>query len=179
MEVSIMPRTRLLLASCLGFSLLIFAASRLSAHGNAKGESKATIGSATVWISYGRPALKGRDMLKQITPGQIWRLGADVPTLIASDHDLDFGGTRVPKGKHILLARLDSPGHWVLIVSSKTAREFQQDPTAHLAEVPMQVQDSPDSTELLTITVTARDGGGVIDIAWGTSRLEAAFKPAE
>jgi DUF2911 family protein len=174
-----MARKKLMLASCLGLGLLIFAASRLSAHGNEKGESKATIGSTTVWISYARPALKGRDMLKQIAPAQIWRLGADVPTLIASDHDLDFGGTRVPKGKHILLARLDSPGHWVLIVSSKTAREFQQDPTARLAEVPMQLQEAPDSTELLTITVSVKEGGGVIDIAWGTSRLEAAFKPAE
>jgi len=158
---------------------MIFVALGLNAHGNEKGEAKATIGNTTVWISYGRPSLKGRDMLKQITPGQVWRLGADVPTLIASDHDLDFGGTRVPKGKHILLARLDSPGHWVLIVSSKTAREFQQDPAARLAEVPMQTQESPDSTELLTITVAGKDGGGVIDIAWGTSRLEAAFKSAE
>ena len=174
-----MARTRLMLASSMGLGLLIFATSRLDAHGNEKGEAKATIGITTVWISYGRPSLKGRDMLKQITPGQVWRLGADVPTLIASDHDLDFGGTRVPKGKHILLARLDSPGHWVLIVSSKTAREFQQDPAARLAEVPMQTQESPDSTELLTITVAGKNGGGVIDIVWGTSRLEAAFKPAE
>ncbi len=174
-----MARKKLMLASCLGLGLLIFATLRMSAHGNEKGESKATIGSTTVWISYARPALKGRDMLKQIAPGQIWRLGADVPTLIASDHDLDFGGTRVPKGKHILLARLDSPGHWVLIVSSKTAREFQQDPTARLAEVPMQSQEAGDSTELLTITVSGKEGGGVIDIAWGTSRLEAAFRPAE
>jgi len=158
---------------------MIFVASGLNAHGNEKGEAKATIGSTTVWISYGRPTLRGRDMLKQITPGQIWRLGADVPTLIASDHDLDFGGTRVPKGKHILLARLDSPGHWALIVSSKTANEFQQDPGARLAEVPMQMQESPDSAEVLTITVAGKNGGGVIDIVWGTSRLEAAFKPAE
>jgi len=67
----------------------------------------------------------------------------------------------------------------VLIVSSKTANEFQQDPGARLAEVPMQMQESPDSTEVLTITVEAKDGVGLIVIDWGTSRLEAAFKPAE
>ncbi|PYV19598.1 MAG: hypothetical protein DMG21_01185 [Acidobacteria bacterium] len=118
-------------------------------------------------------------MLKQIAQGEVWRLGADVPTLIASDHDLNFGGTVVPKGKHILLARMDSPGHWTLIVSAKTANEFQHDPSARLAEVPMQFQDAADSTELLTISLTEKQGEGVIDIAWGTSRLEAAFKPVE
>jgi DUF2911 family protein len=171
-------RSRFFLAACLISAFTVFIVSRAIAHGNEHGESKATIGSATVWISYGRPALKGRDMLKQMNPGQLWRLGADVPTLIASDHDLDFGGTIVPKGKHILLARMDSPGHWTLIVSSKMAREFQQDPSARLAEVPMQFQESGDSAELLTIAVADKQGQGVIDIAWGTSRLEAAFKPA-
>lgn len=166
------------LAACLISSLAVLTVSRAIAHGNEHGESKATIGPATVWISYGRPALKGRDMLKQANPGEIWRLGADVPTLLASDHDLDFGGTVVPKGKHILLARMDSPGHWTLIVSSKTAHDFQQDPSARLAEVPMQFQESGTASELLTITVAEKQGQGVIDIAWGTSRLEAAFKPA-
>jgi DUF2911 family protein len=171
-------RTRFFRTACVISAFTAFLAVRAIAHGNPHGESKATIGSATVWISYGRPALKGRDMLKQMNPGEIWRLGADVPTLLASDHDLDFGGAVVPKGKHILLARLDSPGHWTLIVSSKTAREYQQDPSARLAEVPMQFQETGESAELLTVTVADKQGQGVIDIAWGTSRLEAAFKPA-
>ena len=87
---------------------LAFTATGL-AHGNERGQSKAAIGKARVTIDYGRPTLKGRDMLKRIQPGQVWRLGSDAPTTMESNADLDFGGTRVPKGKHVLLARLVEP----------------------------------------------------------------------
>ncbi len=174
-----MARTKVLAAFCFTLILLISALPMAQAHGNPKDQVKLTLGNTTVYISYGRPALKGRDMLKELKPGEVWRLGADVPTLIACDRALDFGGTRVPAGKHILLARMDSPGHWTLIISSKTAHDFQQDPTAALAQIPLQYQDAADSTELLTITLTDRQGRGVMEIAWGTARLEAAFKPAE
>ena len=77
----------------------------LLAQGNSRGEASATIGSAHVSIDYGRPMLKGRDPLSMIKPGQVWRLGANTPTTIDTDQDLLFGATRVPKGKHILLAQ--------------------------------------------------------------------------
>ena len=40
------------------------------AHGNERGTAKAVIGSATVTIDYGRPMLKGRDLMKMIQPGE-------------------------------------------------------------------------------------------------------------
>ncbi len=101
------------------------------AHGNERGAAKATIGGATVTIDYGRPRLKGRDLLKLIQPGALWRLGSDAPTTIESDADLDFGGTRVAKGKHILLAHYIEPGKWSLVVSSKPASQY--DPGANAA----------------------------------------------
>jgi D-serine deaminase-like pyridoxal phosphate-dependent protein len=109
--------------------------------------------------------------------GGVWRIGADAATTITSNVDLDFGGTRVPKGNHILLTRLAEPGKWSLVVSSKGA--FQYEPSARLAEVPLEMQESKDSVEQLTITLTAKDGRGVIEIAWGTSRLTGSFAPAK
>src|SRR5215831_10143983 len=94
------------------------------AHGNERGTAKATIGSAAVTIDYGRPMLKGRDLMKMIQPDSVWRIGSDAPTTIESDADLDFGGTRVPKGKHILLAHYLGAGKWSLVVSSKPASQF-------------------------------------------------------
>ena len=94
------------LSICLvNIAVLAVTAIEVRGHGNEHGEAKATIGSAKVVISYNRPSLKGRDLMKMIHPGDLWRLGADIPTTIESDSDLDFGGTRVPKGKHILMAR--------------------------------------------------------------------------
>jgi hypothetical protein len=115
-------------------------------------------------------------MLKQIQPGQLWRIGANAPTTLESDKGLNFGGTTVPKGKHILLARLVEPGKWTLVVSSKSV--FQFEPSAKLAEIPLAFQEVSDSAELVTIQLTDKDGTGVIEIAWGKMRLSAYFKPA-
>ena len=158
-------------------SLLTLGSLTTQAHGQSRGAAKATIGSANVTIDYGRPALKGRDMLKMMPVGGVWRIGANEPTTITSDADLDFGGTRVPKGTHILLTRLAEPGKWSLVVSSKGA--FQYEPTAKLAEAPMEVQEAKDSVEELTITLANKGGKGLIEIAWGTSRLTASFAPAK
>jgi len=157
-------------------TLIALMTSASMAHGNERGSVKTTINGAHVSIDYGRPALKGRDMLGQIRPGQLWRIGADAPTTLESDQDLDFGGTTVPKGKHILLARLVEPGKWTLVFSTKSV--FQFEPSAKIAEVPLTLEEASDSDELVTVQLTDKDGTGVIEIAWGKMRLSASFKPA-
>ena len=166
------------LSICLvNIAVLAVTAIEVRAHGNEHGEAKATIGSAKVIVSYNRPSLKGRDLMKMIHPGDLWRLGADIPTTIESDSDLDFGGARVPKGKHILMARYVAPGEWTLVVSSKDRLHYE--PSAKLAEVPMEVQDGKDPTEELSIQLSSKGGRGAIEIAWGGYRLAATFTPAK
>jgi hypothetical protein len=155
---------------------LALGVSMAAGHGNEQGKAQATIGSANVTIEYGRPALKGRDVTKLIAPGQMWRIGADTPTTIESDADLDFGGTRVPKGKHVLLARLVAPGQWSLVVSSQPVNHYE--PSAKLAEVPMEVQQQSAPVEELAISLSNEAGRGVIVISWGTQKLTATFRPA-
>jgi hypothetical protein len=147
------------------------------AHGEERGQPKATIGGAHVTIDYGRPLLQGRDPLKLLKPGQVWRMGASASTTIESDKDLEFGGTKVPKGKHILLAHLVEPGKWTLIVSSKPWNQY--DEGAKIAETPMTLAEAPDSVESVTIQLSEKDGAGVIEIAWGKMRLSGSFKAAE
>jgi len=146
------------------------------AHGAERGSVKVTISGAHVSIDYGRPVLRGRDMIGQLKPGQLWRIGADAPTTLESDRDLNFGGTTVPKGKHILLARLDEPGKWTLVFSSKSV--FDYDPSAKIAEVPLTLKEAGDSKEMVTITLADSGGTGVLEIAWGKMRLAASFRPA-
>ena len=158
-------------------SVVFVMASEGRAHGNEHSEAKATLGTARVSISYNRPSLKGRDLTKMIHPGDLWRMGADIPTSIESDVDLDFGGVRVPKGRYVLLARYVQPGQWTLVVSSKDRMHYE--PSAKLAEVPMEVQDAKDPVEELTIQLTNKGGRGVIEVAWGNQRLMASFAAAK
>jgi Protein of unknown function (DUF2911) len=158
-------------------ALCTLAAAVLLAQGNHRGEAKATVGSAHVSIDYGRPSLNGRDPLKMIKPGQVWRLGASAPTTLDTDQDLLFGNTRVPKGKHILLAQMVEPGKWVLLVSSKAFDEY--DPSAKIAETPMKVDTAKDSVEDLVLKLSSHQDQGTLEVAWGTFRLEASFSAAQ
>jgi hypothetical protein len=149
----------------------------LQAHGNEQATAKARIGDANVTIQYARPMLKGRDLNKMIQPGKLWRMGADIPTTIESDQDLDFGGTRVPRGRHILLARYIEVGKWTLIVSRQSV--FQYEPSAKLAEIPMEIDATGSPVEELTINLSNQGGRGVIEIAWGNEQLQASFAAAK
>ncbi len=172
-----MTKHKRVILSLAALSAMALAAPGSLAHGNDRGHTKATIGKAKVSIEYGRPSLQGRDMLKKLQPGQLWRIGADAPTTLESDTDLDFGGTRVSKGKHILLARLIEPGHWSLVVSSKDA--FHYEPSAKIAEVPIEFREGKDPVEEVTIKLSNDSGRGVIEISWGAARLVASFAPAK
>ena len=147
------------------------------AHGNEPGSAKATIGNTKVTIDFRRPALKGRDLMKLLHPGDLWRMGADIPTTLDSDGDLDFGGTRVPKGKYFLMARYVEPGKWTLVVSSKDRQHYE--PTAKLAEIPMDVEEGKDAVDAMDIQLSSKGGRGDIVIAWGTYRLTAPFAPSK
>jgi hypothetical protein len=157
-------------------SLLLLAMAGSLAHGNDRGEAKATIGGAHISIDYGRPSLKGRDPLKMLQPGRVWRIGSDASTTIESDKDLNFGGTTVPKGKHILLAHLVESGKWTLVVSTKPYNQYG--PSAKIAEVPITLNEASDSVETVTIQLAEKEGRAVIEIAWGKMRLVASFTPA-
>ena len=169
------PRTFVMVLAGLS-AVLAMGVSMGLAHGNDIGKVEKTVGGARVTIDYGRPQLKGRDINKLIQPGQMWRIGADVPTTIESDADLEFGGTRVPKGKHVLLARLVAPGQWSLVVSSAAVNRYE--PSAKLAEEPMTIEQGKNSVEDLTIELTNNSGQGTIEISWGTERLLASFRAA-
>lgn len=171
-----MTKTRPFLIAIATAALVFLTTNAGVAHGAERGSVKATINGAHITIDYGRPMLRGRDMLGQLKPGQVWRIGADSPTTLESDKDLDFGGTVVPKGKHILLAKLVEPGKWTLVFSSKSA--FQYEASAKIAEVPLTFEEANDSDEMVTLKLTDQGGSGVLEIAWGKMRLTASFKPA-
>ncbi|MGE5327502.1 MAG: DUF2911 domain-containing protein [Deltaproteobacteria bacterium] len=172
-----MKHLKLLMLISVAMGLLLPGAASTLAHGNDRGHAKATIDKAEVTIDYGRPTLKGRDMLKKMEPGNLWRIGSDDPTTIESTADLDFGGTRVAKGKHILLARLVEPGKWTLVVSTKSATNYE--PSAKLAEIPLEFSEGGDAVEELTINLSNSGGHGQIEISWGKARLKASFAAAK
>lgn len=167
------PKIHTVLILC----LLVFCAPGSWAAANPRATASARIGSARVEIQYGRPSLHGRDVLKLIAPGQLWRLGADAPTTLESNTDLDVGGMRVPRGKHILLVRYIEPGVWSLVVSKEPAIQYV--PSARLAEVLLRFERVRDPAEELSIHLSEQHGKGEIVITWGSYRLSGEFAPVK
>lgn len=137
------------------------------AHGNERGEAKATVAGKTITIEYGRPTLKGRDMLAQAEVGKPWRMGADAATTLKTEADLSFGGAAVAKGEYVLKATKVAEGQWQLNVLTKDQ--------AKVADVPLETAKLPASVETLTIDLVAGSDKGTFTMSWGNVALKTAF----
>lgn len=150
--------TRAVLAAALALPAMAQAADR--------GEAKATIAGKAVKIDYGRPALRGRDMLAQAQVGQPWRMGADAETTLATEGDLSIGGVAVPKGSYVLTATKVAADKWQLNLTANDSAKTK-------VEVPLSLHSLDQSVELFTIDLKAQGDKGDFQAAWGTTALRA------
>jgi len=156
-------------------------------------------------ITYGRPALRGRDVfgsgatygkalidlpLGTFGPPPVWRAGANVSTRLNTEAALTFGDKKVPAGEYSLFIDVKGPQDWTLIVSSWPAQQrFDQNdktalwgaygytPEKDVARVPMKVETTASSVEQLTWAfLDMTTDGGRIAISWGKTTASVAFK---
>jgi hypothetical protein len=157
--------------SALGAVLLMSAMPAL-AHGADRGKPTVTLAGKTVSIDYGRPLLKGRDMLGKAEVGKPWRLGADAATTLTAEADLTFGSLAVPKGTYTLTATKTSETAWVLTLTRPGKENAHGD---KVGDVPLEVTTLPDSVEQLTIDLKAEGAGATLTVSWGKTALKTSF----
>jgi hypothetical protein len=145
------------------------AATLLLAHGNPREELQAEVGSAAVSVEYGRPSLKGRDMLGQATPGMRWRVGADGAATLTTSAGLAFGETALAAGRYTLEARKGEGDGWTLLLEGGDAT----------TEVPLQTRQLGESVELFTILLSGEGSAGSLELRWGTRALSTGFASAD
>lgn len=146
----------------------------LWAQANPRGEALATAAGKSVFIEYGRPSLKGRDMLAEAAVGQPWRMGADTPTILKTDADLSFGSLPVPMGEYILRATKTAEGSWTLNVHKRDAENARR-VGEKVADIPLTLAKLKESVEVFTIELTAEKEKGEFQMKWGTTALKASF----
>ena len=138
------------------------------AHTADRGEAKATVAGKTIAIDYGRPNLKGRDMLAQAEVGKPWRLGADAATTLKTAADLKFGDLAVPKGDYVLTATKTAEGQWQL--------DFAMGPDQKaVGSAPLTSQKLEGSVEMFTIELSGKGNDGEFQMKWGPTALKTAF----
>ena len=136
-----------------------------------------TIDTANISIEYGRPFLKGRPEAQMMPPGQEWRTGADVATIITSDKPLQFGAVKLAPGSYtintvpgekqwqLVLGRLSKPGQWGI--------PYQKD--LEIGRTPMMIGKTKSPVENVTISIDDTAKGATLRIEWGTASATVPF----
>jgi hypothetical protein len=135
-----------------------------------------TIDGANISIDYGRPALKGRTVGKDVAPaGQIWRTGADEATTLKVDKMLMFGSVHLAAGTYTLYT-LPGEKAWQLVINKQTGQwGTVYDQAQDVARIPMTVGKAPAAAEALTISIDDTPAGATLHIDWGTTRASVNF----
>ena len=141
-----------------------------------RGDATATVKGKKISINYGRPAMKGRDLLAQAPVGTVWRVGMNQATEITTEADLVVGDKELKAGKYSLWVRRTGDDTWTLAFHPKTgvwgAPALKE---GYAAELPLKLEKASDSTEMLTINLAEADDDGEVKIHWGTTLMSGKF----
>lgn len=134
-----------------------------------------TVGGTKITIDYSQPALKGRELGKDIEPkdGKVWRAGANEKTWFEFSKDVTIEGKPLAAGKYGFFT-IKNGNDWTLIFSKKWegwGTQYSESDDALRVSVK---QGAPGSSEeKLTYTISKT---GVVTLAWGTMRVDFKVK---
>ncbi|MDA2938610.1 DUF2911 domain-containing protein [Acidobacteria bacterium AH-259-A15] len=150
----------------------------LPAHEQERGMAQVAFDGKNISIDYGRPLLRGRNMLGRADSGIVWRMGTDQATSLVTEADLVFGDIRVAKGRYSLFAKKLGPDKWEVLVNSETdIWGTNHNPEKDVAAIPLQAHDLENSVEMFTITLESKGpDSGEFHMVWGTKELRADFQ---
>jgi hypothetical protein len=169
------------LKKALGRACVVAASLAFSAPASAqaqadRGKAEMKAGAGAITIDYGRPSLKGRDMLSQLQEGAFWRMGRNQATVLQTPVDLTFGKTLVAKGDYSLWLKKTGDA-FQLVFNSQTGQwGTQHDPAKDVYTVALTKAPLAAPVETFTIELAPAAKGGNLDLSWGATKLSAPFE---
>jgi hypothetical protein len=137
--------------------------------------ARATIGSATFSVDYGRPLARGRTLLGNvISYDRVWRTGANAATQFTTSAKIALAGLVLPAGTYTLWTVPHVRGV-DLIVNRQTGQWGTEYSRANdLGTTPMKSESVPTPVEKFTISVEPSDSKhGTLAMSWGSFRWTA------
>jgi hypothetical protein len=137
-----------------------------------------TLGDTRALVCYGRPSMRGRTIFGGLVPyGELWRTGANEPTIIHLPFAASIAGVDVEPGSYSLYTE---PGEqqWTVIVNSSTSQwgienQYNDAVRAHevgRATVPAERVDAP--VEMFTIRAEPREQDAAdLLLEWENTRV--------
>jgi hypothetical protein len=134
--------------------------------------ARATVGGAVVWVDYGRPMKRGREIFGVLEPwNKVWRTGANAATQLSTSADLVIGGTTVPAGIYSVWS-LPAPTGWKLIINKQHGQwGTEYDADSDFARIDVKVETLPQPTEQFTIAFEPRGEGALLRLEWDRTRV--------
>jgi hypothetical protein len=144
-----------------------------------------TVASHAVKVCYGRPSSRGRTMLggDAVPYGQLWRTGANEPTILFTSAPLSIAGIKVPAGTYSLYTVPDKQS-WEIIVNrsiSQWGEESNYTPAVKAREVgrgKVRSEAVAQPIETFTIRSEPAGGGAALVLEWEKTRVRIPLKPA-
>jgi hypothetical protein len=146
---------------------------------SARDTVRATLGSAQLWIDYGRPAKRGRAIFGTLVPfDTVWRTGANAATQFRTNVDLRVGEQVVPAGTYTLWSIPTRNGATLIVNKQVGQWGTQYDKTQDLVAIPMTVERLSAAVERMTFEVVPTPNGGQLAFRWDDRRFVVSIRPA-
>jgi hypothetical protein len=137
--------------------------------------ARATIGAATFAIDYGRPLVRGRELLGSLLPyDYVWRTGANAATQFTTSAPITLAGIKVPAGTYTLWT-VPHQNRTDIIVNKETGQwGTGYDGSHDLGMARMTADSIATPVEKFTISITPTDARrGTLAMEWGPLRWTA------
>ena len=133
--------------------------------------TETTSSGAVITIDYSQPAVKGREIGKEIAPyGKVWRTGANEATTFEVSKDVKVEGKALPAGKYGLFT-IPNKEEWVVIFN-KTPQQWGAYKYAEADDalrIKVKPTKAPQFTERMTFNV---DKSGKVSLLWGNEEID-------
>jgi hypothetical protein len=133
--------------------------------------TETTSSGAVITIDYSQPAVKGREIGKEIAPyGKVWRTGANEATTFEVSKDVKVEGKALAAGKYGLFT-IPNKEEWVVIFN-KTPQQwgaYKYAEADDVLRVKVKPVKAPQFTERMTFNV---DKSGKVSLLWGNEEVD-------
>ncbi len=136
---------------------------------------RATIGTATFTVDYGRPLARGRELLGNIIAyDYVWRTGANAATQFTTSASILLDGLTLPAGTYSIWTAPHKDGVELIVNTQSGQWGTEYDSQFNLGTAPLHTERLTVPTEKFTISIAATDPRrGVLVLEWGSFRWTA------
>lgn len=129
-----------------------------------------TIGTTVIEVQYGRPSVRGRQILGDLVPlNEVWRTGANEATTFAVTDPLLVEGQLLPAGVYALFTVPDEDA-WEIVFNEVAQQwgSFNHDPSRDVLRVTVSAEDTEPTEQLTILFKDVSDPEATLWIVWDT-----------